>query len=149
MVDGFGWSLFFLSTIVIGIPGLVMLARFVPLGVREPNFDDQVATPASAPTSGLLVPGLVAAAILTIAATLLLALLDALQAMRANPPAAFDMGVALWRLAHPADIGGWLTIVGILAFAIVGGMFIAAMRVRRQASTSSRELLRQRPEISD
>ena len=29
---------FFLSTMVMGIPGLVMLARFVPLGVREPVF---------------------------------------------------------------------------------------------------------------
>jgi len=31
-VDALGWSIFFLSTIVVGIPGLVMLGRFVPLG---------------------------------------------------------------------------------------------------------------------
>ena len=54
-----------------------------------------------------------------------------MQAMRGTPPAAFDVGAALWRLSHPADVGGWVQIVGILAFAVVGGMFIAAARVRR------------------
>jgi PAT family beta-lactamase induction signal transducer AmpG len=131
MVDASGWSIFFLSTIVIGIPGLVMLARFVPLGVREPDFDDQVGKPAAPPTTGLLGPGLIAAVVLTIGGALLLAVLDAMQAMRATPPVAFDVGAALWRLSHPADVGGWVTIVGLLAFAIVGGMFIAATRVKK------------------
>ena len=131
MVDASGWSIFFLSTIVIGIPGLVMLARFVPLGVREPDFDDEVGKPAAAPTTGLLGPGLIAAVVLTIGGALLLAMLDAMQAMRATPPVAFDVGAALWRLSHPADVGGWVTIIGLLAFAIVGGMFIAAMRVKK------------------
>ena len=38
-VNAIGWPAFFLVTMVIGIPGLVMLARFVPIGVREPNLD--------------------------------------------------------------------------------------------------------------
>ncbi len=137
MVDATGWSIFFLSTIVIGIPGLVMLGRFVPLGVREPNFDDQVAESAPSPTSGLLVPGSIAAIALTIGGALLLAVLDAMQAMRATPPVAFDVGAALARLINPADVGGWVTIVGLLSFAIVGGMFIAATRSRRTSSRAS------------
>jgi PAT family beta-lactamase induction signal transducer AmpG len=116
---------------VIGIPGLVMLGRFVPLGVRDPDFEDQAGRPALAPTSGLLVPGIIAALVLTIVGALLVAVLDAMQAMRATPPAAFDVGAALWRLSHPADAGGWVTIVGILAFAVVGGMFIAATRAKK------------------
>jgi hypothetical protein len=60
-----------------------------------------------------------------------MAVLDAMQAMRATPPLAFDIGAALWRLSHPADVGGWVTIVGILAFGVVGGMFIAATRVNK------------------
>jgi PAT family beta-lactamase induction signal transducer AmpG len=131
MVDATGWSIFFLSTIVIGIPGLVMLGRFVPLGVREPNFDDQVARPAAAPASGLLAPGIIAAVVLTIGGALLMAMLDAMQAMRATPPTPFDIEAALWRLASPADVNGWVQLVGILAFGIVGGMFIAAARVKR------------------
>src|SRR4029450_5451838 len=38
-VAAFGCPPFFLTTIVIGIPGLVMLHRFAPFGVREPEFE--------------------------------------------------------------------------------------------------------------
>ncbi len=51
-VDAAGWSAFFLATMVLGIPGLVMLARFVPPGVREPDLDvggsDEQAPPRAA-----------------------------------------------------------------------------------------------------
>ena len=40
-----GWPAFFLSTMVLGIPGLLMLARFVPPGVREPAFDAEEPAP--------------------------------------------------------------------------------------------------------
>jgi PAT family beta-lactamase induction signal transducer AmpG len=36
-VNAVGWPSFFLLTMVLGIPGLVMLGRFVPPGVREPD----------------------------------------------------------------------------------------------------------------
>jgi PAT family beta-lactamase induction signal transducer AmpG len=36
-VNAFGWAGFFLLTMAAGIPGLVMLGRFVPPGVREPD----------------------------------------------------------------------------------------------------------------
>jgi PAT family beta-lactamase induction signal transducer AmpG len=134
MVDAMGWSIFFLATIVIGIPGLVMLGRFVPIGVRDPDFEDHGRTrPAPSQVSGLLAPGLMAAAVLTVVAGLLVALLDAMQAMRGTAPMPFDFGAAMWRLTHPVDVNGWLQIVGILAFALVGGMFIAAARVRKTA----------------
>ena len=38
-VNAVGWPAFFVMTMVLGIPGLVMLARFVPPGVREPDLD--------------------------------------------------------------------------------------------------------------
>ncbi len=38
-VNAVGWPAFFLVTMVLGIPGLIMLARFVPIGVREPDLD--------------------------------------------------------------------------------------------------------------
>lgn len=37
LVAAVGWPAFFLSTMVMGLPGLVMLARFVPPGLREPG----------------------------------------------------------------------------------------------------------------
>ena len=37
LVAAVGWPAFFASTMVLGIPGLLMLARFVPPGTREPD----------------------------------------------------------------------------------------------------------------
>ena len=108
-----------------------MLGQFVPLGVREPQFEDPVEGTTSPQIAGLMRPGITAALGLTVGTTLVVAVLDAMQAMRGTPPAAFDVSAALWRISHPADVGGWLQIVGILSFAIVGGMFVAATRVRR------------------
>lgn len=34
--DTFGWAPFFLATMFLGLPGLIMLARVAPLGVRDP-----------------------------------------------------------------------------------------------------------------
>ena len=38
IVDAAGWRTFFWFTIVAGVPGLILLQRFAPLGVREPRF---------------------------------------------------------------------------------------------------------------
>jgi MFS transporter, PAT family, beta-lactamase induction signal transducer AmpG len=38
-VSALGWPSFFVLTMVLGIPGLLMLARFVPIGVREPELE--------------------------------------------------------------------------------------------------------------
>ena len=38
-VAAIGWPAFFLLTMVLGVPGLMMLARFVPLRVREPDLE--------------------------------------------------------------------------------------------------------------
>jgi len=130
-VSSLGWPTFYLATMAIGIPGLVMLGRFAPFGVREPRFEDQGTSPAPA-VSGLMRPGLTAALGLAVVATLLLATLDAMDRTRTQPTMPFDVGAALWRLSHPADPGGWVQIVGIGAFAIVGGMFIAAARARKR-----------------
>lgn len=130
-VSALGWPSFFLTTMVIGIPGLMMLGRFVPLGIREPDFEIETLPGAPAYASGLLGPGMVAGTILAVFAALLLAALDAMDAMRTTPEVGFDMGPAILRLLHPVAIGGWVQLVGILAFAAVGGMFIAATRARR------------------
>jgi len=37
LVNAMGWKAFFWLTIVAGIPGLLLLHRFAPLGVREPT----------------------------------------------------------------------------------------------------------------
>ena len=130
-VSALGWPTFFLTTMVIGIPGLLMLGRFVPFGVREPDFEVDTLPTTPTTATGLLRPGITAAVGLAVVATLLLAVLDAMDVMRATPAVGFDVDAALWRISHPSTVGGWVQIAGILAFAAVGGMFIAATRARR------------------
>jgi MFS transporter, PAT family, beta-lactamase induction signal transducer AmpG len=140
-VDALGWSTFFLSTMAIGIPGLVMLARFVPFGVREPEFDVSEETAVSAPSvSGPLVSrgiagGILAGALCVVA----LALLDALTLMRSTPAVGFDIGAALWRVVHPAGTADWLQVFGIAACALVGGLFVAARYTVRTPDRPSKQ----------
>jgi PAT family beta-lactamase induction signal transducer AmpG len=133
-VAALGWPTFLLTTLVVGVPGLLMLNRFAPLGVREPAFEDPVEGNTLSPAGGLLRPGLISAAALAVGSTALLSVLDAMDRVRTQPGAPFDVSAAFWRISHPADAGGWVQLVGIAAFAIVGGMFIAAARARGRAT---------------
>ncbi len=38
LVASFGWNVFFWMTIAAGVPGLLLLQRFVPFGTKEPDF---------------------------------------------------------------------------------------------------------------
>jgi len=56
LVDALGWRDFFVLTVLVGIPGLVMLARFVPWRVRDPQFNVASSEPREPLTwAGLLV----------------------------------------------------------------------------------------------
>ena len=134
-VDAVGWSTFFLSTLVMGVPGLVMLARFVPLGVREPEFTVEEFEPEPpldpAQVAWRAVVGGLAAGLFGL---VVVALMAALKSMRAAKGAAFDLPAAMWQVAHPATITDWVQVVGLAAFALVAGLFVAAVSsVRRGA----------------
>jgi len=137
-VDAVGWGPFFLSTLALGIPGLVMLARFVPIGVREPEF--VVAEVESRPPLGavaIATRALIGAVAIGVLAFAFVALLGAVKAMRGTPgtPAAgFDLQTAMWQVAHPAAIPDWVQLVGIVAFAVIGGLFVAAIAVARRGA---------------
>jgi PAT family beta-lactamase induction signal transducer AmpG len=134
-VDAMGWSSFFLSTLVMGIPGLVMLARFVPLGVREPVFtvDDLPPRPPLG-RAQIVARGAVGGLLVGAAGFVLDASLAAVKTMREAKGTGFDLGAALWRLAHPATIADWLEVGGVAAFAIIGGLFVAALTAARRGA---------------
>ena len=137
VVDAIGWRTFFLSTMVMGIPGLVMLYRFVPFGVREPEFEvEQVETRASAlPVSALVARGAVGAVVSGLVAFVLTAVLTALKTLRENPEASFDLAGAVSLLLAPRVVTDWVQLAGIVAFAAIGGTFSAAVAAaRRQES---------------
>ena len=137
-VDAIGWSWFFLATMIFGIPGLVMLARFVPPGVREPEFVVEEPTQTKPPlsTPQLAARGLAGAILMGVGSFALVALLAALKTMRDTPAAGFDFGSAVRVAAHPAGIAEWLQLVSILVFAAIGGLFVAATIAARRGMSA-------------
>jgi PAT family beta-lactamase induction signal transducer AmpG len=132
-VDAMGWSAFYLSTLVMGVPGLVMLARFVPLGVREPEFAvHEPGTRSPLTTEALAGRGVIGAAACGAFAFVMSALLAAMKTMRDTPGAGFDIGGAARAIANPATIPDWVQLFGIVAFGVIGGLFVAAATAARR-----------------
>jgi PAT family beta-lactamase induction signal transducer AmpG len=99
-VYALGWTPFFLLTMVAGIPGLVMLARFVPWGERDPVFTVEEPQRGDAVTgAGLAVRG-VAGGFVGLASSILVVWgLKILELAKDNPESGFDPAAAL------ADLG--------------------------------------------
>ena len=131
LADTIGWRNFFLLTLPTGIPGMVMLARFVPWGVREPEFE--VAEPVrGAPLSR---GGLIARALLwgVAAWAICLGIVGALWGMRSvRAGHGFHFLHQVSQALHPATLGAKSTFAGLL---IIGGavalMAAAALVARR------------------
>ncbi len=134
-----GWETFFWATMVIGIPGMVMLSRFVPFTAREPEFrieEPRIRHPLTA--GELTVRGLAGTFVGFASGALLTALLSALKvvndATKAGTQAAFDMWTPLISLGRPVDNAGWLTLIGLLVWGITCGLFTAAVSAARHGA---------------
>src|SRR5262245_16763987 len=127
LVDALGWSRFYLVTILFGAPGLVFLARFVPLGMREPEFTvEAVAQGAPLSTGTLVQRGLVGGlAAVTIAA----AALAGLAALKGS-----GFADAIATISCPRDLPGALQLSGLLAFGVVVGLFVSAANAARHGA---------------
>jgi len=136
LVFALGWRDFFLLTIPMALPGLWMLSRFVPWGVRDlPQEADGGETPPPTGTplspAGLALRGLLGAAVATTLAYLASAALDALRALRA-PGGRFDLGAALGAMLHPVRAGDWLGLLGPPIAGIIVGFGVAAYFAARR-----------------
>src|SRR5262249_36845756 len=123
---------FFWITIASGAPGLILLARFVPLGTREPTFTVEPPTgrePLGA--SALVLRGVVGGTIALVASGLLVATLGALKAMRSDPGAGFALGPGLGSGVHPQVVGAWFALGGPALVALVCGLSSAAVAAAR------------------
>lgn len=130
-----GWTNFFWLTLAAGIPGLVLLSRFVPLGTREPRFT--VEPPRDGPplTRTRLARRALAGAIGGgLGAALISASLSALRALRETPEAGFDLAGPLVALLHPASVGDWLRLVALAATGAVCAAFTAAIAAARHGA---------------
>jgi PAT family beta-lactamase induction signal transducer AmpG len=131
MADALGWRDFFVVTVFTGIPGLLLLQRFVPWGQREALLrpdDSERGAPVPGPVLFLwgLVSGLVAATL----SLLGLAALGAVKAMRAG--GGFHLGPPLLTLLAPKTAVDWSSSFGILVTGLTIGLgTAAALGVRR------------------
>lgn len=134
-VDAIGWATFFWITIFAGIPGLILLARFAPPGVRDPQFEIETgsAQATAVPSGSLVVKGIIGGVAGFLFAALFLSLMGALKAMRAEG-GVFSLTSQLLVLLFPSDIGGWLALIGLLIFGAVSGLFTAAIYAARKHS---------------
>jgi MFS transporter, PAT family, beta-lactamase induction signal transducer AmpG len=134
-VDAIGWPTFFLSTLVMGIPGMIMLQRFVPLGTRDPQFTvEPPSSRAPLSTSAIVMRGMVGALGSTAFALLMTAGLAALKTMRDKPDIGFDVGAAMASVMQPVSIPDWVQLVGIAAFGLIGGLFVAAATAAKRGA---------------
>ena len=124
-VAAVGWPSFFLATMALGIPGLVMLARFAPPGVRDPALDSgetNVRVPVLQPSD--VARGMAATLVFLAAAAVAVAVIAAQAteggATVSNVVAAF---AGIWR---PVAVADWIQLFGIVVTAVVGGLLVSA-----------------------
>jgi MFS transporter, PAT family, beta-lactamase induction signal transducer AmpG len=126
-VDAMGWHDFFIVTMLVGIPGMVLLQRFSPLGVRDPDME-ALAIGHGQPIShrALTMRAVLGGVLGTALAALVAALLAAFRQYHAVPQAGFDLWTPLLVLTAPQGAGDWMELVGILLFGALMALTTAA-----------------------
>jgi PAT family beta-lactamase induction signal transducer AmpG len=145
VVDAIGWRDFFLFTIPMAIPGLLLLQRFVPWRSREiPQAIDREEEPAPYGTpvgvGGLVSRGLAGAAGGTAVAFALNLLLVALKRARGDAP--FDLASAAAAMLQPTRAVDWVDLVGPPIVGVVVGLAVAAYVAARRGVAWGSPVLR-------
>lgn len=138
LADALGWRDFFILTVFAGIPGLAMLQRFAPWGMREPELGGDPAAPAE-PDGARSPWGRAGFAALVVGTSGLLALatLRALRDLREGRP--FDMLAGVRALLTPGSVSEWVTSLGLAVAALLGGLATAAAHAARRAGRTRRD----------
>jgi PAT family beta-lactamase induction signal transducer AmpG len=121
-----GWTVFFCFTMIAGIPGMLLLARFVPLGTRDPSFvvlEPKYRDPLS--RASLLIRGVAGGLLAAAAALVVAAAVNALESAASG--GGFDLFGPLLELLYPERIWQVLVLLGSLLFGAVCGLLTAAM----------------------
>ncbi len=132
-----GWTNFFWLTMVAGIPGMVLLARFAPPGRREPTFT--VEPPRyKEPLSGgsLTVRGLAGGMLAAALAVLIMAALSAMDALATGGAAGFDVVQPAAAILYPSRIAEALQLLGAVVAGAVCGLLTAAVFAARHGAAA-------------
>ncbi len=133
LVDAIGWTPFFVVSVLASVPGLMLLYRFVPPSVREPDLelsDEARREPVS--RASLARSGFVAGAVGFLTAAATSALLAALKSARAHPGAGVRLWAEVTRLCSPVTAADWLRLAGPVIFGIFVGVAAGAVIAARR-----------------
>ena len=134
-VHALGWTNFFWLTMLAGLPGLALLARFVPPGTREPTFTIEPPRPGRPLTAGeLTARGVAGGLAAALGGAVAIAGLTALERWKDAAAAGFDLATPLLEVLRPSTLGGWLELLGLAAFGAVCGLFTAAVAAARHGA---------------
>jgi PAT family beta-lactamase induction signal transducer AmpG len=133
LVDSIGWRNFFLVSIAGATPGLIMLQRFSPLGVRDPEFAVE-ARPAGPPLGReqLLVRAVVGGAVGLALGGFVAVALGMLRALHSGPGGAVALTPQLESLVFPVSVAQWATSISVVVFGVVCGLGWAALAAGRR-----------------
>ena len=136
VVDAAGWRWFFWLTMAAGIPGLVLLQRFAPPGVREPVFEvEHPAERRPLRREQIVARAVAGAVITTLVAAGWMIVLAAIKALRADAGAGFDLAGAAAAFVRPAGVGPWTQLVAVLVVGVGAGIATAALYAARHGVT--------------
>ena len=138
LADVMGWRDFFVLTVVFGVPGLAMLSRFVPWGVRDVEFEVREPSRGRPLSRRALVVRAAAGALVALLVGLAgVALVGGLSALRAGR--GFAALPALVAVVFPSSVAEWTTTAGLAVLAALGGLATAATLVARRGLALSPE----------
>jgi PAT family beta-lactamase induction signal transducer AmpG len=130
-----GWTVFFCFTMIAGIPGMLLLSRFAPLGKREPEFvvlEPKYKEPLSG--ASLTVRGMIGALLAATLALLVSAATIALE--EAASGAGLDLTRQVIGILYPTRIWQLLVLLGSLLFGAICGLLTAAVFAVRHGSAA-------------
>jgi PAT family beta-lactamase induction signal transducer AmpG len=137
LADAMGWRDFFILTLVTGIPGLLMLHRFVPWRVREPDFHVKAPVHGRPLGRGALVArAALGGAIAWGVGLLTMATLWGIRSYRAKH--GFHFLHQVGQVLQPQTLGAWTTLVGILLMGLTVALMTAATLVARRGLAEPR-----------
>jgi len=137
-VHSVGWTAFFWLTLLAGLPGLILLARFAPPGTREPAIAVAPPRPGPPPSFRALVLRGLAGGLVTFALALLtMALVSALEGLGPEGPGRFELLAPLAGMLSPSSVADALRLAGALVLGALGGLLTAAVAAARSKEIES------------
>jgi len=131
-VNAVGWTAFFWMTMLAGIPGLVLLARFVPPGMRDPTFTIEAPRAREPLTTAALAARAILGGLLGLG--IALAIMATVGALGGPDGGGFDWGSAFVALLRPEVFKDWFKLIGALVFGMVCALLAAAIAAARHGA---------------